>query len=62
MDTGFMPIGFIELACDEHRLEYYRRVAAFNRFCGVDVSELNPHEVKDKFPLVDTNDVLAGFL
>lgn len=61
MDTGFIPIGFIELACDEHRLEYYRRVAAFNRFCGVDVSELNPHEVKDKFPLVDTNDVLAGF-
>ena len=61
MDTGFIPIGFIELACDQHRLDYYRRVAAFNRFCGVQVEELTPHQVKDKFPLLDTQDVLAGF-
>ena len=29
--TGFMPVGFIEVAADADRLEEYRRVAAFNR-------------------------------
>ena len=38
--TGFKPIGFIEVAADEDRLEEYRRVAAFNRWCGVDVRDL----------------------
>jgi glycine/D-amino acid oxidase-like deaminating enzyme len=33
--TGFKPVGFIELATDRDRLEEYRRVAAFNRHCGV---------------------------
>jgi 4-methylaminobutanoate oxidase (formaldehyde-forming) len=61
MDTGFMPVGFIELACDEDRLHYYRRVAAFNRLCGVQVKEITPFEVKDKFPLCDIEKVLAGF-
>ncbi|MCC6632975.1 MAG: FAD-binding oxidoreductase, partial [Gammaproteobacteria bacterium] len=32
--TGFAPIGFIEVASDKDRLEEYRRVAAFNRYCG----------------------------
>ena len=34
--TGFNPVGFIEVAADADRLEEYRRVAAFNRWCGVD--------------------------
>ena len=40
--TGFMPVGFIEVAADTDRLEEYRRVAAFNRICGVDVEEISP--------------------
>src|ERR1700733_14179406 len=43
--TGFAPIGFIEVAADRDRLEEFRRVAAFNRYCGVDVHELSPREV-----------------
>jgi glycine/D-amino acid oxidase-like deaminating enzyme len=35
--TGFNPVGFIEVAADADRLEEYRRVAAFNRLCGVRV-------------------------
>lgn len=61
METGYMPVGFIELACDEDRLHYYRRVAAFNRLCGIQVEELTPIQVKEKFPLCDTGKVLAGF-
>jgi 4-methylaminobutanoate oxidase (formaldehyde-forming) len=59
--TGFSPIGFIELAGDRDRLEEYRRVAAFNRYCGVDVHEISPREVKELFPLADVAGIEAGF-
>ena len=59
--TGFAPVGFIEVAADADRLEEYRRVAAFNRFCGIDVNEISPAEVKRLFPLARTDDILAGF-
>jgi glycine cleavage system aminomethyltransferase T/glycine/D-amino acid oxidase-like deaminating enzyme len=59
--TGFKPVGFIELATEADRLEEYRRVAAFNRHCGVDVHELSPREVGELFPLARTDDILAGF-
>jgi glycine cleavage system aminomethyltransferase T/glycine/D-amino acid oxidase-like deaminating enzyme len=59
--TGFSPVGFIEVAADSDRLEEYRRVAAFNRFCGVDVHEISPSEVERLFPLARADDILAGF-
>src|SRR6476620_1931972 len=57
--TGFKPVGFIELAADRDRLEEYRRVSAFNRYCGVDVEELSAREVAELFPLARTDDILA---
>src|ERR1044071_2229947 len=39
--TGFNRVGFIEMATEPDRLEEYRRVAAFNRYCGVDVHEIS---------------------
>ena len=59
--TGFMPIGFIEVASDRDRLEEFRRVAAFNRYCGVDVQEISPREVQQLFPLARVDDIEAGF-
>ena len=59
--TGFKPVGFIELATDPDRLEEFRRVAAFNRFCGVDVQEVSADEVAEMFPIARTDDILAGF-
>jgi 4-methylaminobutanoate oxidase (formaldehyde-forming) len=59
--AGFKPVGFIELATDPDRLEEYHRVAAFNRYCGVDVHEISASEVKELFPLARVDDVLAGF-
>jgi glycine/D-amino acid oxidase-like deaminating enzyme len=61
LSTGFKPIGFIEAAADEDRLEEYRRVAAFNRYCGVEVEEISPKEIKELFPLARVDDLLAGF-
>ena len=59
--TGFLPVGFIEVATDAGRLEEYRRVSAFNRYCGVDVQEISAREVRELFPLARVDDVLAGF-
>ncbi len=61
LSSGFMPVGFIEVAADADRLEEYRRVSAFNRHCGIDVHEISPREIKDLFPLAETSDLLAGF-
>jgi glycine cleavage system aminomethyltransferase T/glycine/D-amino acid oxidase-like deaminating enzyme len=59
--TGLAQIGFIEVASDKGRLEEYRRVAAFNRYCGIDVHEISPREVQELFPLANLDDVEAGF-
>ncbi len=59
--TGMRQVGLIELAIERGRLEEYRRVAAFNRHCGVEVHEISAREVADLWPLARTDDVLAGF-
>src|ERR1700759_4611373 len=59
--TGLKQCGFIEVTADPDRLEEYRRVAAFNRYCGIDVHEISPREVKQLFPLAHVDDLLAGF-
>ncbi len=59
--TGLNQCGFIELATSKDRLEEYRRVSSFNRYCGVDVQEISASEVQSLFPLAKVDDVLAGF-
>lgn len=59
--TGLKQTGFIQVATDKDRLEEYRRVSAFNRYCGIDVHEISPQEVKKLFPFAKIDDVLAGF-
>ncbi|MEH6591877.1 MAG: FAD-dependent oxidoreductase [Halioglobus sp.] len=59
--TGLKQCGFIELATNADRLEEYRRVSAFNRYCGIDVQEISAREVQDLFPIARVDDVLAGF-
>ncbi|KNC47481.1 glycine cleavage T-protein [Thecamonas trahens ATCC 50062] len=59
--TGFDPVGFVELATAPDRVEEYRRVAAFNRKCGIDVQEISAADVAELFPLCAVDDVYAGF-
>ncbi|HSG09958.1 MAG TPA: FAD-dependent oxidoreductase [Longimicrobiales bacterium] len=59
--TGLKQIGFIEAAADADRLEEYRRVAAHNRFLGIDVEEISASEIKKLFPVAKVDDILAGF-
>jgi 4-methylaminobutanoate oxidase (formaldehyde-forming) len=59
--TGFKACGFIEVATDKDRLEEYRRVSTFNRYCGIDVHEISPAQIKEMFPYAHVDDILAGF-
>src|SRR6185295_11444704 len=59
--TGLRQCGFIEVAADADRLEEFRRVAAFNRHCGVAVDELSPRQVGELFPIAKVDDIAAGF-
>src|SRR5215813_6317625 len=59
--TGLKQVGFVQVTTDPDRLEEYRRVAAFNRFCGVDVQEVSPEEIGKMWPLARVDDVLGGF-
>jgi len=59
--TGLRQCGLIELAIEPGHLEEYRRVAAFNRLCGVEVHEISAREVAELWPLARTDDVRAGF-
>ena len=61
MATGHKGVGMITLASTPDRLEEHRRIAAFNRYFGVDVEELTPKQIKEIWPLADFDDVLAGF-
>jgi 4-methylaminobutanoate oxidase (formaldehyde-forming) len=59
--TGFNPVGMLEIACTQSRLEALRRISAFCRYFDVDVEEISPAEVQKLWPLMDNRDVLAGF-
>lgn len=59
--TGFKPVGFIEVAADADRLEEFRRIAAFNRWHGIDAEEITPDEILELFPYARLDDVVAGF-
>jgi 4-methylaminobutanoate oxidase (formaldehyde-forming) len=59
--TGNKNVGMITLATSEERLEEHRRIAAFDRYCGVEMKELTPDELKEIWPLMNLEGVLAGF-
>jgi len=42
--TGFKPVGYLQVACDEERLEEMRRSAAFMRTRGINCNEISPEE------------------
>jgi len=60
--TGFNPIGMLEIACSQPRLEEFRRVSAYARHFDVNIEEISPAEVQNLWPMMDSSDVLAGFL
>ena len=60
IETGMRQNGSITVALTESRKEELNRQAALARAFGVEVSEIGPKEIKDKYPILNTDDVLSG--
>jgi glycine cleavage system aminomethyltransferase T/glycine/D-amino acid oxidase-like deaminating enzyme len=60
--TGFREVGHISIASNPDRLESLRRTGAWMRGFGVPDTEISPAELHEMWPLLRTDDVLAGFL
>ncbi|MCE5974810.1 FAD-dependent oxidoreductase [Sinirhodobacter sp. WL0062] len=58
--TGFRQCGSITVALTEERREEIFRQAALARAFGVDVNELSPAEVLERYPHLNIEDVVAG--
>jgi len=59
--TGFKFIGYLQVACDEERLEEMRRSASFMRTRGIDCKEIPLDEAKELWPQAKFDDVIAAF-
>ena len=59
--TGFNPVGHVSLATNPQRLEALRRSSAWMHGMGVAEHEISARELQDMWPLLQTDDVLAGF-
>ena len=59
--TGFKSVGYLQIACDEERLEEMRRSAAFMRTRGINCNEITVDEVREHWPKAKLDDVIAGF-
>jgi 4-methylaminobutanoate oxidase (formaldehyde-forming) len=60
--TGFRPVGHVSIATNPRRLEALRRESEFVRGFGVDDREISAAELAAMWPLLDVDDVLAGFM
>ena len=59
--TGLRNVGSIQLASNEYLLEEMRRGCAMASCFGVPSREISPQEIKERWPLADVSDVIAGF-
>ena len=60
VSTGFRRCGSITVALTEERKEEIYRQASMARAFGVEVEEISPKEVKEKYQYLNIEDVTAG--
>ena len=58
--TGFKRVGSITSALTQERLEEIYRQASMARAFGVEVEEISPSEIKDKYPHLNIDGVAGG--
>lgn len=59
--TGFKSVGYLQVACNEERLEEMRRSASFMRTRGIDCNEISVDKAKELWPLANFDDVISAF-
>ena len=60
MDTGFRQVSNIRLAMNRDRMDEYRQYAGVAETIGVDVRFLTPAEVRDIWPLLETDGLVGA--
>jgi 4-methylaminobutanoate oxidase (formaldehyde-forming) len=60
--TGFKQVGLLQIISDQERLHDRRRNSDYSRAYGIDIHEISPEEVKRTWPMLKTDDVIAGFI
>lgn len=60
-DTGFRDVGYLQIASNPERVDKLRRVADFCRGFDIEVGEISKTEVKEMWPLFETDDIVCGF-
>ncbi|MEJ2487526.1 MAG: FAD-dependent oxidoreductase, partial [Anaerolineales bacterium] len=60
--TGFKQIGLLQVVTNKESLEDRRRNQDYANSHGIEIVELTPAEVKRIWPLLYTDDLIAGFL
>ncbi len=60
-ETGFKPVGYMQLATNPERVDDLRRRSDFARMYGVTTEEISTTQVKQMWPLFYSGDILAGF-
>ena len=60
LSTGFKRNGSITVALNDERMEELRRSAAMARAFGVEIKEITPNEILDRYPKLKINDVVGG--
>jgi glycine cleavage system aminomethyltransferase T/glycine/D-amino acid oxidase-like deaminating enzyme len=60
-ETGFKAVGYMQIASNPNRLDSLRRRADYCRKYGVPTEEISAAEVKEMWPLFNTDDIIAGF-
>lgn len=51
-NTGFMPVGYLELATSEEELHGVRRALDLSHGFGIDIVEVSVSNIKDMWPLL----------
>ncbi|MDQ0324478.1 dimethylglycine dehydrogenase [Rhodopseudomonas julia] len=60
MDTGFRKVSNVRLARTRDRWDEYQYYAGVARTIGVNVVEMTPEEIKERWPYVDTDGILGA--
>lgn len=58
--TGFVQHGSLSLATNEERFEELKRGASMARVFGLEVDVISAQEAQDKWPLINTDDVVGA--
>ena len=60
VSTGFKRVGSISVALTNERMEELKRSAAMARAFGVDVEEISPREIQERYPHINLERVVGG--